>query len=199
VKVGFSRIFLRPQARQSPVGPNNVRLGVSVPVFHRFDLLLSLALNCLSKLSINHVKMLVKRTVSQHASRDDTSSSDSSNCGDNYVIAPCPRRETRKTTRQAAESSFWAAVEAADLAKGRAIPEAWEEREIGIIQKVECPLQPNFEYTLRRVDRRHPHRLTDFARGENQFIEMRILMIGHKNISLDDRGNAVYDYLWAVC
>jgi hypothetical protein len=78
----------------------------SVPVFHRFDLLSSLALNHMSKLSINRVKMLVKRTTSRCASRDDTSSGDSSNRGDNYVIAPCPRRETRKTTRRVAESSF---------------------------------------------------------------------------------------------
>jgi hypothetical protein len=81
------------------------------------------------------------------------------------------------------------------LAEGRAIREAREARESGIIQKVEHPLQPNFEYTLRRVDHRHPHRSTDFARGENQSIEMRILIIGHKNIPLDDRGKAVYDYL----
>jgi hypothetical protein len=45
------------------------------------------------------------------------------------------------------------------------------------------------------VDRRHPRMPTDFARGEKQYIEMRILMIGHKNIPLDDRGKAVYDYL----
>jgi hypothetical protein len=153
----------------------------------------------MSKLSINRVKMLVKRTTSRRASRDDTSSGDSSNSGDNYVITPHPRRETRKTTQWAAESSFWAAAEAADLAEGRAIREAREARESGIIQKVEHPLQPNFEYTLRRVDHRHPHRSTDFARGENQSIEMRILIIGHKNIPLDDRGKAVYDYLWAVC
>jgi hypothetical protein len=37
-----------------------------------------------------------------------------------------------------------------------------------IIQKVEHPLKPNFEYTLRRVDRYHPDRHTDFTRGENQ-------------------------------
>jgi hypothetical protein len=153
----------------------------------------------MSKISISRVKMLVKRIASQRASRDDTSSGDSSNRGDNYVIAPHPRRETRKTTRRATESSFWAAAEAADLAEGRAIHEAREAKESGIIQKVERPLQPNFEYTLRRVDRRHPRRPTDFARGENQSIELRIFMIGHKNISLDGRGKAVYDYVWTVC
>jgi hypothetical protein len=92
-------IFLRSLARQSPVVLDNVRLGVSIPVFRWFDLLSSLALNRMSKLSINRVKMLVKRTTSRRASRDDTSSGDSSNSGDNYVITPHPRRETRKTTQ----------------------------------------------------------------------------------------------------
>jgi hypothetical protein len=55
--------------------------------------------------------------------------------------------------------------EAANRAKGHAIREA---RASGLIQKVECPLQSNFEYTLRRVDHCHPHRPTDFTRGENQ-------------------------------
>jgi hypothetical protein len=73
------------------------------------------------------------------------------------------------------------------LVEGCAIHEAREARESGIIQKVERSLQPNFEYTLRIVDHHHPRRPTDFARGENQSIEMRILMIGHKNISLDDQ------------
>jgi hypothetical protein len=81
------------------------------------------------------------------------------------------------------------------LAEGRAIHEAREARESGLIQKVERPLQPNFEYTLRRVDRRHPRGPTDFARGENQCIEIRILMIGHMNIPMDDQGKVVYDYL----
>jgi hypothetical protein len=50
------------------------------------------------------------------------------------------------------------------MAEGRALREA---RESGLIQKVECPLRPDYEYTLRRVDRCHPHRPTDFTRGEN--------------------------------
>jgi hypothetical protein len=84
--------------------------------------------------------MLVKRIASRHASHDDTSSGDISNRGDNYVIVPRPRRETRKTTQWVAESSFRAAVEAADLAEGHAIREAREARENGKIQKVERPL-----------------------------------------------------------
>jgi hypothetical protein len=45
---------------------------------------------------------------------------------------------------------------------------AREARASGVIQKVERPLKPGFEYTLRRVDRHHPQRTTDYTRGENQ-------------------------------
>jgi hypothetical protein len=55
----------------------------------------------------------------------------------------------------------------ANRAEGRAIHEAREARERVEIQKVECPLRPSYEYTLRRVDRRHPRKPTDFTLGEN--------------------------------
>jgi hypothetical protein len=42
---------------------------------------------------------------------------------------------------------------------------AREARASDIIQKVECPLKLDFEYTLRRVDHHHPRRATDFTRG----------------------------------
>jgi hypothetical protein len=58
--------------------------------------------------------------------------------------------------------------EVANMAEGRAIREARDARTSGLIQKVECPLRSNFEYTLRRVDRRQPRRPTDFTRGENR-------------------------------
>jgi hypothetical protein len=45
---------------------------------------------------------------------------------------------------------------------------AREARASYVIQKVEHPLRPNFEYTLRRVDHHHPRRLIDFTLGENQ-------------------------------
>jgi hypothetical protein len=45
---------------------------------------------------------------------------------------------------------------------------AREARARDIIQKVECHLKPNFEYTLRRVDRHHPHQPTDYTKFENQ-------------------------------
>jgi hypothetical protein len=44
---------------------------------------------------------------------------------------------------------------------------AREARASNVIQKVESPLRPSYEYTLRRVDRRHPHRPMDFTLGEN--------------------------------
>jgi hypothetical protein len=53
------------------------------------------------------------------------------------------------------------------MAEGQAVCQAREERASDIIQKVEHPLQVDYEYTLRRVDRRHPHRPTNFTRGEN--------------------------------
>jgi hypothetical protein len=58
--------------------------------------------------------------------------------------------------------------EAANRVECRAIREARDARAIRLIHKVECLLQSNFEYTLRRVDHRHPRRPTDFTRGENQ-------------------------------
>jgi hypothetical protein len=56
-------------------------------------------------------------------------------------------------------------MEDADVAEGRAIREA---RESGLIEKIERPLQPDYRYTLRRVDHRHPRRPTNFTRGENK-------------------------------
>jgi hypothetical protein len=51
---------------------------------------------------------------------------------------------------------------------GRATREAREERTSDEIHKVEHPLWANYEYTLRRVNRRHPRRAMDFILGENQ-------------------------------
>jgi hypothetical protein len=84
------------------------------------------------------------------------------------VIAPCPRRATRKATRQGDASSSLADEEAANVAEGQAVSDAREARASDIIQKVERPLWADYEYTLRRVDCHHPHRPTDFTRGENQ-------------------------------
>jgi hypothetical protein len=56
------------------------------------------------------------------------------------------------------------------VAEGRAVATAREARASDVIQKVECPLKPGFEYTIRRVDRHHPRRPTDYTRGENHSI-----------------------------
>jgi hypothetical protein len=65
-------------------------------------------------------------------------------------------------------SSSRADMEAARIAEGHAVAAAREARAGGIIQKVERPLKPGFEYMLRRVDHHHPRRATDFTRGGNQ-------------------------------
>jgi hypothetical protein len=50
--------------------------------------------------------MPTKRLASRQHSRDDPSDDDSSSQGDDqFVIAPHPRRETRKLTRQGEASS----------------------------------------------------------------------------------------------
>jgi hypothetical protein len=65
-------------------------------------------------------------------------------------------------------SSSCAAKEAAAMAEGRVVREAREARENEIIQKVEHPLRSDYEYTLGRVARQHPHIPMDFSLGENQ-------------------------------
>jgi hypothetical protein len=113
--------------------------------------------------------MPTKQLASRWHSHDDPSSDDSSSRGDDqFVIAPHPRRETRKSTHRGEASSSQADEEAANKVEGRAIHEAREARERVEIQKVERPLRPSYEYTLRRVDRRHPRRPTDFTLGKNQ-------------------------------
>jgi hypothetical protein len=84
------------------------------------------------------------------------------------VIAAHPRRATRKATRSGDASSSQADEEAANVAEGQAIREARDVRASYIIQKVERPLQDDYEYTLRRVDRHHPCRPTEFTKEENQ-------------------------------
>jgi hypothetical protein len=54
------------------------------------------------------------------------------------------------------------------MVEGRTVREAREARERDKIQKVDHLLKPDYEYTLRRVDRRHPRRPTNFTLGENQ-------------------------------
>jgi hypothetical protein len=54
------------------------------------------------------------------------------------------------------------------MAVGHVAREAREERASDEIHKVERPLWVDYEYTLRRVDHRHPCRATDFTLGENQ-------------------------------
>jgi hypothetical protein len=110
--------------------------------------------------------MSVKRFGSRRAS---TASDDSSSGGnDRFVISPRPRRVTRKQTHGGEGSSSHVDEEATRINEGCAMAAAREARASDVIQKVERPLKPDFEYTLRRVDCHHPQRATNFTRGENQ-------------------------------
>jgi hypothetical protein len=113
--------------------------------------------------------MPTKRAAIKQASQEEIVSDDSSSREDDqFVISPRPRRVTRKATRGRGASSSWADEKATRVAKGRVVAAVREAMTSNVIQKVEHPLRPNFEYTLRRVDRHHPHRPTDFTLGENQ-------------------------------
>jgi hypothetical protein len=57
---------------------------------------------------------------------------------------------------------------AARIAEGHAVAAERDARASGIIQKLERPLRHDYEYTIRRVDCRHPHRPTCFSLGEKQ-------------------------------
>jgi hypothetical protein len=113
--------------------------------------------------------MLAKRAAGRQTSQEEIISDDSSSRGDDqFVISPRPRRVTRKASRGCGASSSWDDEEAARVAEGRVVAAAREAKASHVIQKVERPLMPNFEYTLRRVDRCHPCRPTNFTLVENQ-------------------------------
>jgi hypothetical protein len=101
------------------------------------------------------------------ASRQASATSDDSSSGgnDRFVISPRPRRETRKASHGGEGSCSHTNEEATRIVEGRAVAAVREANASGIIQKV---TKANFEYTLRRVDRRHARRPTDYTRGENQ-------------------------------
>jgi hypothetical protein len=105
--------------------------------------------------------MCSKQAISSATSQEDTTD-DSSSGEEQFVIQPQPRHARRKTHA----SSLRTTEEVADMAEGQAVREAREARASDIIQKVERPLWADYEYTLRRVDRCHPRRLTNFTRGK---------------------------------
>jgi hypothetical protein len=115
--------------------------------------------------------MRSKRAASRDASQKETASGDSSSDrNDQFVIQPRPRQTTRKVSCGHMASSSRADEEAARIAEGRAGAAERDARASMIIQKVEGPLRPNYEYTLRRVDRQHPRKPTNFSLGENQYM-----------------------------
>jgi hypothetical protein len=113
--------------------------------------------------------MPTKRAANRHLSQEEIASDDSSSGGDDqFLISPGPRRATRKVSYGSVSSSSRADEEAARVTEGRAVAAAREAIASGVSHKVEHPLKPDFEYTLRRVDRHHPRRPTDFTWGENE-------------------------------
>jgi hypothetical protein len=113
--------------------------------------------------------MPVKRSASRQASQGEIASDDSS-CGghEHFVISPHPRRTTRKVAHGGEGSSSQADEEDTRVAEGSAVAAAREARASDVIQKVERLLKPDFEYTLRRVDRHHSRKPTDYTRRDNQ-------------------------------
>jgi hypothetical protein len=115
------------------------------------------------------VQISSKRATSRATSQEEIASDDNSSGGDDqFVISPQPRRTVWKA--RVGVSSSRATEEAANMAEGHAVREAREARARDEVQKVERSLRSDYEYTLRRVDRRHPHRPTDFTLGGNQSI-----------------------------
>jgi hypothetical protein len=113
--------------------------------------------------------MLTKRAANRLASQEEIVSDDSSSEGDDqFVISLRPRRVTKKASHGRGVSSSRADEEAAWVLEGCAVVAIREARASNVIHKVERPLRPNYEYILRRVDRHHPRRPTDFTLGENQ-------------------------------
>jgi hypothetical protein len=106
--------------------------------------------------------MRSKRAASRAASQEDTAD-DSSSEEEQFLIQSRPRHAIRKTRA----SSSRATEEATNMVEGQVVCEAGEARASDIIQKVKHPLQADYEYTLRRVDRRYPRRPTNFTRREN--------------------------------
>jgi hypothetical protein len=117
--------------RQSPAGPDNVRLSVSILVLLSWQQ--SFFFSCSQQLLCNRVQMPLKRTASRRASHDDLPSDDSSRQGDGFLIAPRPRRTTRKTTRRGDASSSRHDEEAANMAEGQAVCQAREKMASDII------------------------------------------------------------------
>jgi hypothetical protein len=135
--------------------------------------------------------MPTKRAAIKQASQEEIVSDDSSSREDDqFVISPRPRRVTRKATRGRGASSSWADEKATRVAKGRVVAAVREAMTSNVIQKVEHPLRPNFEYTLRRVDRHHliGPQTSHWERISQWLIEMKILVIGPLSFMTIDSG-----------
>jgi hypothetical protein len=131
-----------------------------------FQCLFSCGSLLLSKQVVQSLQMPVKRSTSQWASATFDDSSSGGN--DQFIISPHSKGATRKQSHGGEGSSIHANEEAERITEGHDVAAARGAKASDIIQKVEHPLNLDFEYTLRRVDRHHPQRVIDFTRGENQ-------------------------------
>jgi hypothetical protein len=153
------------------VDPDNVRQIGFVHLFPLDQSCLSCASLLLSKQYVQSLQVPMKRSASRRTSQGEIASDDSSSGGhDQFVISPRPRRATRKASHGGEGSSSQADKEESRITEGRVVAATRDARASDVIQKVERPLKLDFEYTLRRVDRHHPRRPTDYTRGENQSI-----------------------------
>jgi hypothetical protein len=106
--------------------------------------------------------MPVKRVTKRKPTIPSASQSDTSGRGDDdFNISTCARRSTRRSHKAPRGSGAGSSSQHAN------------EEPSDDIQKVVPPLKPNYLYTFRRVDRRHPRRPTDFTKKENHSMIQR--------------------------
>jgi hypothetical protein len=102
--------------------------------------------------------MLIKRPA-KRSTHPPSSSDTSSGGGEDLIVSPHPSRLASCTGKAPHGSG------AASSSQHAAQHE--EEKSSDAIQKVIPQLKPNYLYTFRRVDHRHPRRPTYFTRKEN--------------------------------
>jgi hypothetical protein len=92
-------------------------------------------------------------------------SNSSSEGVDAFIVSPCTCRLMKQTDKAPHGSGVGSSSQHAMQQE--------EEESSDAIQKVTHPLKPNYMYTFRRVDHRHPHRPTNFTRKDNHSMIQR--------------------------
>jgi hypothetical protein len=108
--------------------------------------------------------MPLKRTTKRKNARPSPSNS-SSEGGDDFIVSPRTRRSARQTNKAPCGSGV--------VSSSQHVAQQEEEESSDGIQKMIHPLKPNYMYTFRKVDHRHPRRPTDFMRKENHSMIQR--------------------------